>query len=177
MDLFEKFSKESIAVAVAAQDKFNQKLIKNTAFEELLKNIDEEDIQPRNIFLEIITVYYFMRNRMNMRPRLITISEFEIVSQNNKPNYRIDPLGRLEIIGTTAFDSPFGTNTWSNFDPFGNYPFGNFKILNYMPSNIRDLTREIYQKRFGRPIPRPDITTASKIEPSLTPQSGDTAAE
>ena len=120
MALLATFRREPV-VAVVAREAENQKLIKNTAFEELAKKIDEEDIQPRNIFKEIMAVYFLMRIKMGMRHRPITISEFEIVNQNNKPSYEIDIWGNFNTAGVAVSSGLSSGSTWNNFDPISNF--------------------------------------------------------
>lgn len=144
-------------VAIPVVNEKDTKLIKNTAFEELAKKIDEEDIQPRIIFKEIMAVYYFMLIKMGMRPRLITIDEFEIIKKSQgitvanifHSNSDID--SHIRFFEENFQRSPFRGQSFNCFDPLGE--IGKFI---FFPENIQQLVREIYEKRFGRPIPRPE---------------------
>ena len=156
MALLATFRREPV-VAVVAREAENQKLIKNTAFEELAKKIDEEDIQPRNIFKEIMAVYYFMRIEMGMRHRPITVEEFEVIRSKNGVNascvMETEYENRIKFFSDrTLHLNPF-PGTFNLFDPLAEIDT-NF----FFPPNIQDLVHEIYQKRFGRPIPRPATT-------------------
>ncbi len=142
---------------IAKMNKSTQNL---TEFEKLAKKIDEEDVQPRNIFKEIVVAYQFMRIQMGMRRRAISIDEFEVVSKQlkqsgaaNKSTFHKSENRNYLCFLDLAISCCFSNSTWSNFDPLE--PITDYDGL---PPNIQQLTREIYEKRFGQPIPRPTDT-------------------
>ncbi len=145
--------------SLARTEREDTRLIKNTAFEELAQKIDEEDVQPRNIFKELVAVYFFMRFKMGMRRRPITVEEFEAVlkSQNINPQsvqYVNYDGGYVQFLNDSKrWNSPKTCGHWTCFDPIEKLE--DLNNFSYVPPNIQTLVHEIYQKRFGRPIPRP----------------------
>lgn len=148
------FRKESAEVTAGVNEK-DTKLIKNTEFEELMRKINEEDVQPREIFFDIMAVYIFMCNKMGMRSRPISIDEFEIIEaemnkQPNIHNHNISSNEQYLYLPGNTIHCFFPNSSWKNFDVFAKFPMNE-----HIPPNIIELMCEIYEKRFGRSIPRP----------------------